>query len=270
MRTGRHTLLLAIVTILLGLGTAGRAAAASGPPPQSQTGFVTPTPGPDGRVVYVVKEGDDLWTIAALSGKTLEELMALNGIQPEDYITPGMQLILGFGGPAQPTAVPGALPSPTSIPATPTPAFGTGQICVLLFVDENGDARFGESEPPLPGGEVSVIDINGNVAGEHTTDDVPEGHCFAEVPNGDFNVSAAVPVGYNPTTAMNIPVRLNPGDVQYVEFGAQASAALGGDGREGGQRSPLLGVLGLALLLAAAGLGYLASRYGRETPKSLR
>src|SRR3990170_3925628 len=185
MRAGRLLYLLAILLLLLGLGTAGRAWADSAPAPDAQTGFVTPTPGPDGRVVYVVKEGDDLWTIAALSGKTLEELMALNGIQPGDYIIPGMQLVLGFGGPVEATAGPGAQPSPTSIPATPTPA-------------------------------------------------------------------------------MNVPIRLNPGDVQYVEFGAQPSAALGGDGGPGGQRSPLLGVVGLALLLAAGGLGYLASRYGRE------
>lgn len=270
MRTARFLLPLAVALIVLGLHSASRAAAESGPPPLSQTSFVTPTPGPDGRIVYIVKEGDDLWTIAALSGKTLEELMALNGIQPEDYITPGMELVLGFGGPAQPTAGPGAAPSPTSIPATPTPAFGTGQICVLLFVDANGDARFEEGEIALPDGEVSVIDVDGTVAGEHTTDDTPEGHCFAEIRNGDYNVSAAVPVGYNPTTAMNVPVRLNPGDVQYVEFGAQASAALGGSGRDGGQRSPLLGVLGLALLVVAGGLGYLASRYGKQTPRSLR
>jgi hypothetical protein len=270
MRTGKLLLPLAAVLLLLGLNTASRAYAGSGPPPQSQTSFVTPTPGPDGRIVYTVKEGDALWTIAALSGKTLEELMALNGLQPGDYITPGMQLVLGFGGPAQPTAGPGAPPTQTSVPATPTPAFGTGQICVLLFVDANGDARFEDGELPLPDGEVSVIDVDGNVAGETTTDDTPEGHCFAEIRNGDYNVSAAVPVGYNPTTAMNVPVRLNPGDVQYVEFGAQASAALGGGGQDGGQRSPLLGVLGLALLLVAGGLGYLASRYGKGTPKSLR
>lgn len=262
--------LTAIVVLILGLGTAGRAGAESGPPPQSQTSFVTPTPGPDGRIVYIVKEGDAIWTIAALSGKTPEELMALNGIQPGDFITPGMELVLGFGGPVQPTAEPGAVPSATSIPTTPTPIFGTGQICVLLFVDSNGDARFEEGELALPNGEVSVIDVDGNVAGEQTTDDTPEGHCFDEIRNGDYNVSAAVPVGYNPTTAMNVPVRLNPGDVQYVEFGAQASAALGGGSGDGSQRSPLLGVLGLALLMIAGGLGYLASRYGRETPKSLR
>src|SRR3989337_1452231 len=108
MRTGRLSYLLAIMLLLLGLGTAGRAWADSGPPPLAQTGFVTPTPGPDGRVVYIVKEGDDLWTIAALSGRTLEELMALNGIQPGDYIIPGMQLVLRFGGPVEPTARPGA------------------------------------------------------------------------------------------------------------------------------------------------------------------
>ncbi len=41
-------------------GTAGRGVAAQG------TGFVTPTPGPDGKIIYIVQQDDALWTIAAL------------------------------------------------------------------------------------------------------------------------------------------------------------------------------------------------------------
>lgn len=230
--------------------------------------FVTPTPGPDGRIIYIVQEGDSLWTIAALSGKTVEELMALNGIQPGDYLTPGAQLLLGLGGPVLPTAEPEARPTATFVPPTPTPVFGTGEICVLLFLDVNGNARLDAGESGLAAGQISIAEPSGTVAGEHTTDGSPEGFCFVGLPNGDYNVSAAAPQDHNPTTAMNVPVRLAPGEVKYIEFGAQASAALGGGG--GGSRSTFMGVLGVGLLAMAAVLGYFAARYSRRTPMGLR
>lgn len=251
-----------LIVLLAGLARAGEPAGAQG--------FVTPTPGPDGKIVYIVKDGDALWTIAALSGKSVEELMALNGIQAGDFLRPGMELLLGIAGPAQPTAPPEAQPTPTSIPVTPTPVFGTGEICIMLFLDVNGDARLTEGEPPLAGGQISIADPSGAVAGEHTTDVSPEGYCFVQVQNGDYNVSAAAPEDHNPTTTMNVPVRLVPGEVKHIEFGAQASAGLGGGGAGGGSRSSVLGVVGLVLLVAAAGLGLVASRYTRRTPMNLR
>ena len=32
-----------------------------------------------------LKRGDTLWRVAAIAGLTLEELMAMNGIQPGDF-----------------------------------------------------------------------------------------------------------------------------------------------------------------------------------------
>lgn len=242
--------------------------AVAGRPAQAQ-GFVTPTPGPDGKIIYIVKDGDALWTIAALSGKSVEELMALNGIQAGDFLRPGMELLLGIAGPAQPTEAPEARPTPTSIPVTPTPVFGVGEICVMLFLDVNGDARLSEGEPALAGGQISIADPSGVLAGEHTTDAAPEGYCFVQLQNGDYNVSAAAPEDHNPTTTMNVPVRLEPGEIKHIEFGAQASAALGGGGSRS-SRSSVLGVVGVVLLLAAVGLGVVASRYSRRTPMKLR
>jgi len=232
------------------------------------TGFVTPTPGPDGQIIYIVQENDNLWTIAALSGKSVEELMALNGIQPGDFLSPGAQLLLGVAGPAQPTQAPEVQPTTTRPAATPTPVFGTGEICVLLFLDTNGNARLDTGEIPLPGGQISIAEPSGTIAGERTSGSEAEGTCFAGLENGDYNISAAAPQDHNPTTAMNIPLRLAPGEIKFVEFGAQASAAGGGAG--GSSRSTILGVFGVGLLLAAGALGYLASRYGRRTPMSLR
>jgi hypothetical protein len=240
--------------------------------PQAQpTPFLTPTPGGDGRIRYIVKDDDTLWRIAAIAGITLEELMALNGIQPGDYINPGMELILGTGGPAVPTAEVGRRATEAQPTATATPISGTGDICVLLFRDENGNASLDEAEGPIVGGQLSVVNVEGGLVGEATSDSNPEGHCFSELENGDYNVSAAVPEDYNPTTGMNLPVRLQPGDTKYVQFGAQPSSASQGasTGTTSG-RSTLLGLLGVFLLVAGGFLGYVASRFRRESPRSLR
>jgi hypothetical protein len=260
--------LVAISTLILAVAVP--LALAPGSTAEAQgTGFVTPTPGPDGRIIYVVQEGDSLWTIAALSGKSVEELMALNGIQPGDFLTPGAQLLLGLGGPVLPTLAAETRPTATLRAATATPVFGTGEICILLFLDVNGNARLDAGETALPGGQVSIAEPSGILAGEDTTGDAPEGRCFAGLLNGDYNVSAAAPQDHNPTTSMNIPVRLAPGEIKYIEFGAQASAALGGGG-SAGARSTLLGVIGVLLLMGAGALAYVAARYGRRTPMSLR
>ncbi|MEX0787758.1 MAG: LysM peptidoglycan-binding domain-containing protein [Anaerolineales bacterium] len=257
--------------LMSGRAHPARAQSASGPALQP-TSFPTPTPGPDGRIIYIVQEGDSPWRIAAIAGISVEQLMAMNGMLPDDFITPGMQLVLGLSGPTLATnSAPTSEPTASGPPVTPTPIFGTGEVCVLLFIDTNGNARLETGELPLAEGRVTVVNVAGEVAGETTTDETPEGYCFSGLQNGEYNVSAAVPPGYNATTSMSLPLRLAPGEIKYVEFGAQPSGALGGPVSPQEQaRSTLLGIVGVALVLAAAGLGYYASRMNRRTPMSLR
>jgi hypothetical protein len=269
-RSLRSVLVAGVIVCVFGLVLGSVPGASAGPLAAPPRAFETPTPGPDGKIIYIIKTGDDLWTIAALSGKSVEELMALNGIQPGDYITPGMQLILGLAGPALPTAEPVQRATATVRQVTPTPVFGTGEICVLLFLDVNGNARLDQGEESLAGGQVSIAEPSGSIAGETTTTADPESYCFQGMQNGDYNVSAAAPQDYNPTTAMNVPIRLTPGEVKYIEFGAQASAAIGGGGSGGGNRSTALGILGVVMLAAAVALGVYAARYSRKPNGTLR
>jgi hypothetical protein len=238
------------------------------------TPFLTPTPRGDGRIIYIVQEGDTAWRIAAVAGITIEELMSRNGLQADDYISPGMELELGLAGPSVSTSEPVADAAPTEELPTATPIVGLGEICVAMFLDENGDGSRDELEGMLADGRISIADVNGIVAGEYTTDlnvENEDGYCFEDLENGDYNVSAAVPPDHNPTTVMSLPVRLNPGEIKYVQFGAQPSSAfqelLGGGG---GGRSSVLGLLGVIVLAAGGGLGYYATRLRRGTPRSFR
>jgi hypothetical protein len=237
-------------------------------PEMQRTAFPTPTPGPDGRIIYIVQPGDDFWSIAAIAGISLEELYALNGIQSSDFAIPGTELVLGFAGPVEPTAEVGAQITPTSVEPTATPIFSTGEICVLLFLDENGNARLDDGEVGLSGGQISIVDVSGVVAVEAQTGENPEGQCFPDLEAGEYNVSAAVPQEYNATTSMSLPLRLIAGDIKYVQFGAQPSAAISDQNLDrGGSGSLWLGIFGIFMLLAAGGLAYYASRYSRRSLK---
>lgn len=258
---------LLIAGMVLAVGKQANANSAYAPELQP-TPFPTPTPGPDGRIIYIVKEDDSFWVIAAIAGISLDELYALNGIQPGDFAVPGMELVLGLAGPVEPTSIPGAAMSPTPASPTSTPEFSTGEICVLLFLDSNGNARLDEGELGLAAGQISIVDVSGVVAVEASTGENPEGQCFEDLETGDYNVSAAVPEEYNPTTSMSLPLRLIAGDIKYVQFGAQPSAAISDKiPDQGGSGSLLLGIFGILLLLAAGGLAYYASRYSRRSPK---
>ena len=67
--------------------------------------------------VYVVKEGDPLWQIAARFGVSVEDLMRVNGLGDPNLIRPGQELIIPGENLPPPT------PTPTVPFEPPTPAF---------------------------------------------------------------------------------------------------------------------------------------------------
>ncbi len=238
--------------------------------PRAQlTPFPTPTAGPDGRILYTVQSGDSLWRIAAVAGIPLEELRAMNNLGPDDIISPGQKILLGLGGPAGQLPTQGPPPTPTSELPTPTPGVGTGTLCILLYADVNGDAVRQEDELSLPGGAISVNDRLGEVS---LTADTPSGGisealfpepeelgftCFTELEPGNYNVTVAIPDGYNPTTPLSFATHLYIGDETLMAFGAQPNSEV--LARESipitRANSPLLGALGILILVAGIGLG---------------
>src|SRR5512138_2519305 len=202
MKTRLPLLLCLIVFILLifGIVLPGQGAYAA-PPAQ---GFVTATPGPDGRILYTVVSGDTCGQVALLHGITVPQLRQLNGRLDQDCtLTVGQQLVVGVISNA-----PTAGPAPTLPPATvtATPVSGTTEVCVLLFNDMNGDALRQENELGIDGGAVSLTNLNGSYSQtQNTTADVdpdtsePVRACFSDVPPGEYSVSMAVPDAYNPT-----------------------------------------------------------------------
>lgn len=264
-------LFCSIALLLFSVGMLAPLRAASAAPEMQ---FVTSTPGPDGRILYTVVEGDNCGQVALLHGITIPQLRQFNTRLDQDCtLTVGQQLVVGLAQSAAPTAGPApTLPPPT---VTATPVSGTTEVCVLLFEDLNGDAVRQETEFGIEGGAVSLTNLNGSYSQTQITSAAvdpdtlePVRACFTDVPGGDYNVTMAVPDQYNPTMLMSYDLTVKAGDRADIGFGAQSKTLAVGEPAETqeGSSSSLLGIFGFLLLLGGVGLGYYAYRSGQ--PKS--
>jgi len=259
-----------IVLFFLAIAMPLRGASAA---PDAQ-GFVTATPGPDGRILYVVVAGDSCLQVALLHSITVDQLRQFNPrLDAACVLTVGQQLVVGLSSADAPTAdAAPTLPSPT---VTATPVSGTTEVCVLLFDDMNGDALRQETELGIAGGAVSLTNLNGSYSQtQDTVSEVdpdtlePVRACFVDVPGGQYNVSMAVPDEYNPTMLLSYDLTVKAGDRADISFGAQSKTLTASESAEPqtNSRSSILGIFGFLLLLGGAGLGYYAYRSGQ--PKS--
>ena len=229
--------------------------------PLPQVPIYTPTPLPDGRIIYTVKANDTLLSISLLTGVPVDKLRELNHLNG-DTIIEGQELLLGLAGPPETTNTPGPSPTPTVVPPTPTIKPGSGNLCVMLFNDRNGDSMRQEDELSIPDGAISVSNRSGTVNLTAKTEVGADPHCFEKVPEGDYNISVAVPEGYNPTTVNNYALTIKAGDETQLNFGAQANSETLAEAPvpAGSGRSPLLGIVGGLFLVAGTGLALFAGR----------
>ncbi|HKJ26412.1 MAG TPA: LysM peptidoglycan-binding domain-containing protein [Anaerolineales bacterium] len=270
LRKSTAILLMAVLTVgfLFGMMTPAQAA-----PAYQLTSFPTPTPGPDGRIVYTVQDGDTLFRIAAVSELSLNELLELNNLDADSIIRPGQVLLLGLVSAPVATAEPGAtIPPAPQTDVTPTPLGDASTICALLYLDANGNAFRDEDEIALPDGEVSVTERLGAFSNKGTTSlfNDEEPLCFENIPPGEYIITMALPTDFNRTTDLSLTIQLAPGDTSFINFGAQPSSIAritpdvsdpaSGDGGSG----TLLAVLGATVLLAGLGIGIYASTSGRR------
>jgi murein DD-endopeptidase MepM/ murein hydrolase activator NlpD len=243
--------------------------------PNKQQTDPTATPLIDGRILYIVKAGDNCFRVAALHGITIEQLRQLNKELDENCsLTEGQELLISI---VSIVGTPTAGPSPTPLPptVTPTPFTGTTEICVLLFEDTNGDALRQETEPAVAGGAVSVTENNGEYSAAQETfipadPDVYQGICFLDVPEGNYNITVGIPDNYNPTVDLNYSLDVNAGDRAEVPFGVQRKDVVvdpGAADQADSGTSPIFGIIGGLLLLGGAGLGYYAWKSGKPESK---
>ncbi len=229
--------------------------------PQQQVFYTTSTPDETGRIVYVVQPNDSCLLIELLTGVKVNQIIQINNLDEACTLREGQQLVLSY----YETPTPTVGPSPTTTPVlpTPTPFNGNGEVCVYLFDDVNGNGNPEESEVQIAGGAVSVTDREGEVNLTGNTIGGLDLLCFADVPEGDYNVSVAPPEGYNPTTAMNFPLVVKAGDQSILNFGAQISSRADLPSVQEGGKSPLMLIIGAVLILLGGGIGFYFFRMRR-------
>ncbi len=236
--------------------------------PPAQVPIYTPTPGPDGRIIYIVQPNDTLLGISLLTGVPIDQLRALNNLT-SDTIFEGQEILLGMGGPDEATSTPGPTPTPTTILPTPSPEPGQGTLCIMVFNDLNGDAIRQDGENSIPDGAINFGDSIGSVSESANTGAGEEPLCFENLLEGNYTISVAVPEGYNPTTQNTYELRLQAGDITYVNFGAQANSQTQAEAptvpAQEGRRSPLMAIIGGLFLLAGIGVAIFASRSMRKS-----
>lgn len=227
-------------------------------PVVAQVVYNTPTPRPDGRIIYIVKADDTCIRISLLHKISESQLRQLNNIRGTNcVIQVGQELLIGYGGPAE-SPTPGPSQTPTPLLPTPTPLPGQGTVCILLFKDVNGNGIFDDNEYAMPGGEVSLVGKSGAFSKTGATlDDPADPLCFKEVTEGEYTVSIAVPQNYNPTTFTSRTFKLRAGDTSILDFGAQISRVNVIESAQPTEpdKVPIFGILGAVLILAGIGLG---------------
>ncbi len=267
----KNKFVLAIGVFLTGFLFLGMTYSALAAPSAQVSQYSTPTPGPDGRIIYIVKPGDTCTSISLLNGVSQDYIRQTNHLDENCTLIENQQLVLGIGGPAAASPTPGPSPIPTAIQPTATPSTsGSAQVCVALFNDVNGDGKrqadtdalgayiASETEPIVLGGAVSLSGLGNPYSQTLDTAAGLDPVCFTDVPAGRYTVSAAVPDGFNATTVLTYELEVAPGDSVYVNFGAQIKIETTPTVKK--EASPLLGVLGAIILLAGIGLGFFAWR----------
>jgi hypothetical protein len=221
-------------------------------PAQAQIIYQTPTANSDGRILYTVADGDTCLSVILKNSITMDQLLALNNLDDQCTLTTGTILVLATLSPAEmnePTT------TPTLAPPTATPPTGTGEVCIKLFNDVNGNGIPEDDEAAIAGGAISITDRSGQVSlsGE-TSASMDDPTCFENIDRGDYNVSVAVPQDFNATTNMNRAFTLSAGDYSTIDFGAQRSSAAVQVTTDENPRSPLLAIFGILVMLAGVGI----------------
>ncbi len=181
----------------------------------------TATPDANGRIYIIVQAGDTLWAVVDRAGISMDEMLTLNNMAIDDLLQPGDKLLIGIIAPTI-TPTPPPLPTPTLPPPTAvfTPIPPPTSICILAFVDEDGNGIHNTGEPLRPAVAFTIFN-EASVIGNHVTDGFSEPFCWENLATGQYKITRSVGRDELLTTAGDWTLTLNAGDELELLFGSR-------------------------------------------------
>ena len=235
-----------------GGGSSGGTAPPPAPAP-APTG-PTPTPNADGVILVEVRSGDSLWSVAARSGITLDEILDYNDLARTDFISVGDLLIVGYGdatAPEEPIveaeaeaeadetaaatereaaggATAAATPEATATPPTPMliaeePQGGT--ICLQTFDDSNQNGQPDSGETPLSAVAFTISNESGVVSNYVTSGSEVDGYCIEGLDAGTYRITRSKLENEVFTTPGDWAVSLADGQPLQLRFGSYVDSS---------------------------------------------
>ena len=196
-----------------------------------------------GDLVHHVAAGETLISIANAYGVSLDQLLALNALDPNAILPIGRQLVVileaDLAAEAEraaeeaeteeatavaisTTSVAGLPPAPLAAADAPMldPADISPRLCFAVFADANQNGQREPGEDYLSGATVRLMDTDDVETLRYQTDGNSEPHCPLDLPGRRYAIEAIAPSGYGLTGAARLSLDLRDGGDVEVEFGA--------------------------------------------------
>ena len=186
----------------------------------------------DGEIRYTVRSGDNLTAIALAFGVTVDDLLALNGLDAEAVLWPGQSLVIAaapadeneeIAAPADFEAPDIDVPAP--VIAADAPAFDpTGlqsTVCFAMFQDDNQNGALDANESWLAADGIRLHDGAGGEIASPAAADSSQPVCVEDLAPSRYIIRAAPPAGYGLTTAPALHIDLEAGGRLWLHFGAK-------------------------------------------------
>lgn len=196
-----------------------------------------------GDLVHTVAAGETLISIANAYGVSLDELLALNELDPNAILPIGRQLVVILEADlvadaeeasddretAEATAVPISTTSVAGLPPAPIaaadapmldPALISPRLCFAVFADANQNGMREPGEGYLNGATIRLLDEDGVEALQYQSDGQSEPHCPPDLPGRRYAIEAMAPSGYGLTGAARLSLDLRDGGDVEIDYGA--------------------------------------------------
>ena len=194
----------------------------------------------DGEIRYTVRSGDNLTAIALAFGVTVDDLLALNGLDAEAVLWPGQSLVIAAARADErgEIAAPADFEAPSNgerplpaidvlapVIAADAPAFDpTGlqsTVCFAMFQDDNQNGALDANESWLAADGIHLHDGAGGEIASPAAADSSQPVCVEDLAPSRYIIRAAPPAGYGLTTAPALHIDLEAGGRLWLHFGAK-------------------------------------------------